>query len=93
MGYGYLLAGMNSQFRPFLWVKCRLVRDQGKTVLMESYIHYNAVNAPEKVVTISPNEKYQFNTLDDMKADPAKTIAGLNDAFTQVAAAIGTLLQ
>ncbi|MFZ1989076.1 MAG: hypothetical protein WAW96_04825 [Alphaproteobacteria bacterium] len=92
-GYGYLLAGMRADYRPFLWVRSKLIRNSDHAVLMESTIEYNPVNAPKGVISIAPNEAFAFNTVDDMAADPTKTTAGLNDAFAQVSSAIANLLQ
>jgi hypothetical protein len=81
--YGYLLTGMAAQFRPFLYVTCKL----------ESAVQYNPLQSSKSIVAISANPVYQFDRVDDMEADPKKTTAGLDDAFGQVSGTIATLLQ
>ncbi|HXC54016.1 MAG TPA: hypothetical protein VNU97_01855 [Rhizomicrobium sp.] len=93
--YGYIAAGIakSNPYRPFVNVRCRLVRASDSAVLMEDSIIYNPIGAPQKTVTLSPDPAYAFADFDTLTADPALAVKGLDAALTGTATAIGTLVQ
>ncbi|HEY2446855.1 MAG TPA: hypothetical protein VGI20_14055 [Rhizomicrobium sp.] len=94
--YGYMAAGIGSAnpYRPFMLVKCRLVRAADSAVLMQDQIALNALNnGGPKQVTLSPEPAYAFPGMDDLVADPKNAAAGVKTAFQQSTTSIGNLLK
>ncbi len=94
LNYGYYAAGLSTPYRPFVTADCKLVRNSDGALLMQKSIYYNPLNsAPEQTVTIAPNGAYEFSDFETLKKDPEKAIKGLDDAISQVANTMGTLLK
>jgi len=94
MNYGYLAAGLSTPYRPFVHVDCKLVRASDNAVLMQKSIFYNPLNsAPSQTVTIAPDPNYEFKDFDALMGDPDRAVKGLDEAVSQVASAMGTLLK
>jgi len=92
--YGYLSAGVGSApYRPFVVLKCRLVRAGDGAVLMEDIIHYNSLGQPKNVVTVSPDTGYAYEDFDTMLAAGAQAIEGLSVAFSQTGDTLANLLR
>ena len=99
--YGYMAAGIGggNPYRPFLILRCRLVRASDSAVLMQDRIAVNALNqggggwgAP-KLVTISPDPAFSFSGMDELKASPKQVVDGAKSSFQQSTGAIGKLLK
>jgi hypothetical protein len=94
MNYGYYAAGLSTPYRPFVFVDVKLVRTSDKALLMQKSIFYNPLNnAPSQTVTLAPDPAYEFADFDALMADPDRAVKGLDNAVTQVAATMGTLLK
>lgn len=94
LGYGYLRAGDGQPWRPYANAQVRLVNAKDPTkILMDNRVAYNALGSPENVVNISANPDYSYEKFEDVVADQEKMVAGLRDAFDQLAVTIGTLLK
>lgn len=91
--YGYLSAGSGQPWRPTAYAMVKLVSAKDKKTLLENHIAYNVMNAPRGVITLSPHPDYVFRNRDEMKADPAKLAAGLEDAFGQIATTAAGLMR
>lgn len=94
--WGYMAAGVQSSapFRPFVAVKCQLVRSQDASVLMQDRVTYNPINErASDGVTLSPDPTFAFATSDMMETQAEHTAEGLRVAMTQTATAIGVLLR
>jgi hypothetical protein len=93
MGYGYVAAGVSTPYRPSFGARARLVSAKG-AVLMQDAVFYNAVGpAAPQFVTIAPDPAHSFNSFDDLLANPALAMKGLEVAARQSADTIGKLLQ
>lgn len=95
ISYGYLSAGIagKTPYRPYMHAKCRLVKAADSSVLMEDMVLYNALNAPEGHVVLSPDVKYEFPEFADVTRDPKLTTEGVSVAFASGTDAIGQLLK
>jgi hypothetical protein len=95
VGYGYVAAGVrdSTPYRPIVGVNCKLVRAADGAVLMRDAIVYNPVNPNGRYITIAPDPAFQFIDFDMLMADPPRTVAGLNNALTQTAQGVGSLLR
>jgi hypothetical protein len=96
--YGYIASGIGdaSPYRPFVGLRCRLVRASDGAVLMEDGVAYNPVTfagATTKAVTLSPDPAYVFVDFDTLTGKPEGAVKGLNAALVSSADAIGTLVQ
>ena len=99
--YGYMAAGIggDNPYRPFLFLKCRLLRASDSSVLMQDSVAVNALNqggggwAASKLVTISPDPAFVFPGMDDLTHNPQQAVEGTKRAFTQSTEAIGKLLK
>ncbi|MCR6629974.1 MAG: hypothetical protein NVV74_07940 [Magnetospirillum sp.] len=93
--YGYLAAGTQAAapFRPYMYLKCRLVRADNAAVLMKDQVAYNPLNSPKDIVSISPDPAFAFATSDMMDSQPENVAEGLRVAFRQSATTVGTLLR
>lgn len=94
-GYGYVAAGMSKSdpFRPYAYLKCRLVRASNGTVLMQDTVLDNSINPSKNVVTVSANPAYEFTDFDSLNGHPKKAVTGMDDAFKRTASTIGDLLR
>ena len=61
------------------------MRANDDAILMQDTIYYNAINAPDKVVTIAPDPAYAFTDFDTLMADPTKAVGGVRVAMEQSA--------
>lgn len=93
-GYGYVAAAMGkaTPFRPFVYVRCRLVRASDGATLMEDTVLDNPINAPRTVVTVAPNPTYEFTNFAALNAAPNQAMAGMDDAFQKAADTVADLL-
>jgi len=93
-GYGYIAAGITSEaaYRPIFHIACKLLRVADGAILMRDSVIYNPVNPKGGFVSLPPDPTYQFVDFDTLMGDPPRAIAGLNDAATKTAQAVGTLL-
>ncbi|HEY2071713.1 MAG TPA: hypothetical protein VGG48_19290 [Rhizomicrobium sp.] len=96
IAYGYMAAGVGTSnpYRPFVYIRCRLIRAGDGAVLMQDAILYNPVNGlAAKALTVSPDPAYSFPGFDDLEADHGKTVQGVDAALHQSAEMIGSLLK
>ena len=94
-GYGYLAAGIgqDTPYRPYVIMKCKLVRASDSSVLMQDSITLNAIFPAKQQITLSPNPAYAFATFDDLTAAPSEATAGVQSAMAQTSHTVGGLLQ
>jgi hypothetical protein len=92
--YGYMAAGIGSSnpYRPYVLLKCRLVRVGTGEVLMQDIVAYNPLAEGKNTVSIAPDTVYAFPDFDSMKANPAKAVAGMDASLHQTADTIAGLL-
>ena len=92
--YGYLAAGISSSnpFRPYFKAKAKLIRASDGAVLMQDAVIYNPLNEEKGVITIAPEDKYQYKDFDTLEADPADAAEGLRRAIEQSVSALTNLL-
>jgi len=95
VNYGYVAAGIgdSTPYRPFVAMRCRLVRASDAAVLMEDTVVYNPVGPAEKAVNIAPDPTFAFKDFDTLTGDPVNAARGLNAALASTATAVGTLVQ
>jgi hypothetical protein len=95
VNYGYIAAGIgkSNPYRPFLYLKLRLVNARDQSVLMQDIILYNPIVQSPNVVTNAPNPQYQYVDMDALLATPPDTVKGLEDAADSNARTIAKLLQ
>ncbi|MBT3358940.1 MAG: hypothetical protein HN403_04855 [Rhodospirillales bacterium] len=98
VNYGYMAAGMadSSPFRPWITMRCQLVRASDSTVLMQDAVNYNPlgrVGQNGTTVTLSPDPTFAFSNMETLESSPARAAEGLQVALGKVAAAVGTLLR
>lgn len=92
---GYAAAGTSDSapYRPSVVLTARLVSADGKRVLFEDQIVYNAVfPIADKAITINPDERYRYPDFDDLKAAGPVVVDGLDIAFRAVAAELAKQL-
>lgn len=93
-GYGYQLVGGSTQWRPYAAAQVRLSNPQDpENIHMDNRVMYNPVAQPDVIVTIAPDEKYAFNSIDDLEANPELAREGVTAALTETALAVSRLLQ
>ncbi len=94
-GYGYLAAGTSDSepYRPFFYVRVRLVRASDNSVLMQDVIAYNPLGAPPKEITLSPDPAYAFSDWDALTANGTAATTGLDTAVHATADAVGDLVK
>ena len=95
-GYGYVAAGIGSEtpYRPYLTLRCKLLRASDGAVLMQDAVMLNNPFPNNmKAVSLSPIPEYQFVTMSDLKADPHRTVEGLRSSVAQVASSVAGLMQ
>jgi hypothetical protein len=92
--YGYQLVGGTTQWRPFVAMTVRLVDPKDtKKLLMDNAVTYNPVGPTTVTVSISPDEKYAFQKIEDLEADPVRAADGLKVAIEASALATAQLLR
>ncbi len=97
--YGYVASGIgdSSPYRPFVNLRCRLVRAGDGATLMEDTVIYNPVflarMGSPKAVTIAPDPAFVFVDFDTLMSKPEGVVSGLNAGLANSADAIGTLVQ
>jgi hypothetical protein len=94
MQWGYIAAGVGSSnpYRPYVALKCRLVRAGTGEVLMQDIVIYNPVGEAKNMIALSPDPAYAFPDFDSMEANPAKTVAGMDQSLHQTADTIAGLI-
>jgi len=94
-GYGYIAAGIGNStpYRPICQVRARLVSAKDNSVLMQDLVTYNPYGRADHMVTIAPDPAVQYTTFDQLSADPAGSVKGLQSAIEQTADTVGKLLQ
>lgn len=94
MGFGFQLVGGTTQWRPFAVVDVKLVDPKDpKKLLMDNAVTYNPVGPTQVTVSISPDEKYAFQKIEDLEANPALAAEGLKAALEASANAVAQLLK
>lgn len=95
MEWGYIAAGIGNSnpYRPYMAVKCRLVRAGTGEVLMQDIVIYNPIGETKNTIALSPDPVYAFPDFDSMEADPAKTVAGMGQSVHQTADTIAGLIR
>ena len=91
--YGYTSAGSGQPWRPTAYAMVKLVSASNKKTLLENHIAYNVMHAPRGVITLTPHPDYVFKNREEMKTQPDRLAAGLEDAFTQIAATAANLMR
>lgn len=97
--YGYIASGIgtDSPYRPFVVVRCRLLRASDSAVLMQDAVAYNPVSGQyppkDKVITIPPDPKFAFANFDSLIAYPKNASDNLAAAADETAKSVGTLLK
>ncbi len=94
---GYMAAGMadSAPYRPWVTMRCQLVRAGDSTVLMQDAVLYNPLRVGQQgtSVTLSPDPAYAFPKIETLEASPTRAAEGLRVALGEVANAVGTLLR
>jgi hypothetical protein len=94
INYGYQLVGGTTQWRPFVVVDVKLVDPKDpKKLLMDNAVTYNPVGPTQVTVSIAPDEKFAFQKIEDLEANPALAAEGLKAALEASAVAVGQLLK
>jgi hypothetical protein len=94
MNFGYQLVGGTTQWRPFVLVDVKLVDPKDtKKLLMDNAVTYNPVGPTQVTVSIAPDEKYAFQKIEDLEADPVRAAEGLKAAIEASATAVAQLLK
>jgi hypothetical protein len=86
--YGYGAGAITEPYRPLIGLQYRLVRASDGATLMQGNFGYSHFGHD-----IEPDPVYDFSTFDDIMADSARSIAGLNAGFSLGAKAIGRALK
>lgn len=92
--YGYLSAGIGSSlpYRPFIFVRARLVKAQDSSVLMQDAVLYNNFGNLRNVITIPADGTTGFPNFDALVSDPPNAIKGMQTATDKTSEAVGKLL-
>lgn len=96
VSHGYQAAGIgdSAPWRPYLYLRARLVRKRDSAVLMQQVIAYNPIFKRDDMISITADPTYQFKNFDTLlAADPAVVTRGLRVAIEQSAQALATLLR
>lgn len=94
--HGYQAAGIgdDAPWRPYLYLRARLVRVRDSAVLMQHVIAYNPIYKHDSMISITADPAYQFKDIDILTAaDPAFVAQGLRITIEQSALALATLLR
>lgn len=95
LGYGYTSVTYGKDWRPYIWLECRLVsRVTGKTE-MQAVIYYNPPSQyiGEDAIKLAPSSTDpSYDNIDEIVADPEKSLAALRGAMETAVDALGTLL-
>jgi len=86
--YGYAAGAITEPYRPFVGLQYRLVRASDGATLMQGIFGYSRFGHD-----VEPDPAYDFSTFNDIMADSARSIAGLNAGFSLGARAIGQALK
>ena len=93
IGYAAAGTGDGSPYRPTVILSVRLVSADGRRVLYEDQIVYNAVfPGGDKAITLNPDERFRYPDFDDLKAAGLTSVDGLEIAFREVAKALAEQL-
>jgi hypothetical protein len=94
-GFGYAAAGIGSSqpYRPFVWLKVKLVRASDGSVLMQDTVMYNPIGTNDKWVTVSPDPAYQFEDFDTLTGHADLSVKGVDVSLRQTADQVGKLLR
>lgn len=77
---GYAAVGVNTPYRPTVHLTARLIRARDLKVLWQDRIAYNDLGEGN-AVTIQPVLGYQFGAYEELMANPARALEGLNVAL------------
>lgn len=89
VGYAAAGAGADAPYRPTAVASARLLSRDGKNVLFEETLLYNAVfNLGGFPVVIEPDPAYSYPDFDDMEAAPDQVTEGVRNAIKALAAEI-----
>ncbi len=97
--FGYLAAGISdsSPYRPFMWVRCQLVRASDGSILMQDVVQYNPLDmgygVQKGIVTVAPDPQYSFPDITALEAQPDKAVAGMDAALKGTADTVAKLLK
>ncbi len=95
--YGYIApnlgTGKGDEFVPMIEVNVRLIDARTSEVLMQRTIEENPFFDNPKIVKIEATAAPSFETVSDMKKEPAQVIAGLQRAADQAASAVAGLVR
>ncbi len=78
---GYIAAGGGTPYRPTVYLNVRLVRATDHKVLYQDRIAYNAFGDGDGAITLTAAKGYEYWKFDDLVADPARAIEGLQMAM------------
>lgn len=94
MQWGYIAAGIGSSnpYRPYVALKCRLVRAGTGEVLMQDIVIYNPVGEAKNTISLSPDPAYAYPDFDSMEASPAKVVAGMDQSLHLTADTVAGLI-
>lgn len=95
-GYGYIAAGIGNDtpYRPYLTLRCKLLRASDGAVLMQDGVMLNNP-APNNIkgVSLAPFPEYLFETSSTLAGEPHRAIEGLRKSLAQVASTVASLIQ
>lgn len=102
IGYGYMAAGISDgdPYRPFVWLRGRLVRASDNSVLMQEVISLNPLNlggwlggGANAQITLSPDPTYRYQDFDTLMAHPQQAPQGIRQALKQSADTLANVLR
>lgn len=89
---GYFATGSSTPYRPTYLVGVRLVDARSKKVLFTDTVIYNPIGDTGTAITIQADDRYAFDSYDDLVRAVPKAIEGLRAALTALGDRIGKLL-
>lgn len=78
---GYIAAGGGTPYRPTVYLHVRLVRATDHKVLYQDRITYNPFGDGDGAITLTAAKGYEYWDFDDLVADPARALEGLQIAM------------
>ena len=92
--YGYQQVGGVKMWRPYVVIAVKMYDAKQPTkVLLDNRVEYNAVVPGALTVNVPVDEKYGFDSIEAIQADPAKAAEGLKVALQASAHATAQLLK
>ena len=89
---GYLSTADSGEYRPWLYVRARLVSGGGKTPLYSQFIVFGA-KLPETKAYIAAAPQYAYGNFEDLVANHGAAAAGLAEGCRSIAATIAQQLR